>query len=57
MQDLQNSEDAQSEQEKEEDKNEEENTNINNRFDMNIPVHDKMMELYFKADEYIEEAS
>lgn len=24
---------------------------------MNVPVHDKMMELYFKADEYIEEAS
>ena len=30
---------------------------IKSRFDMNIPVHDKMMELYFKSDEYIEEAS
>jgi hypothetical protein len=30
---------------------------VNARFDMNIPVHNKMMDLYFKSDEYIEEAS
>lgn len=36
---------------------ENEEDEVNNRFDMNIPVHKKMMQLYFKADEYIEEAS
>lgn len=36
---------------------EDEENEVNNRFDMNIPVHKKMMQLYFKADEYIEEAS
>ncbi|CAI2378064.1 unnamed protein product [Moneuplotes crassus] len=33
------------------------NPQVNPKFDKSIPVHDKMMQLYFKADEYIEEAS